>query len=292
MLKDLPAAKIDMVLDSDTYNEVDDQFALCYALLSPQRLNVQATYAAPFLNARSSDAGDGMQKSYDEIVRLLNKMGRASDMVFKGATSFLPDEKTPVDSPAVRDLISRAMARPIGDPLYVVCIGAITNLASALLIEPRIAGHIAVVWLGGQPLSYPTALEFNLMQDIPAVRVVLNAGLDFTLIPCTGVASHLLTTPYELRAHLSGKNAMCDALIELFCAYSDDHFAWAKEIWDVSAIAYLINPAWIPTAFEPSPILSLEGNWSRDARRPLIRVATYVDRNAAFKDMFAKLAKG
>lgn len=32
--------KIDMVLDTDTYNEVDDQFALAYALLSPERLNV------------------------------------------------------------------------------------------------------------------------------------------------------------------------------------------------------------------------------------------------------------
>ena len=41
-----------MVLDTDTYNEIDDQFALVYALLSPE-LRVEAVYAAPFLNNRS-----------------------------------------------------------------------------------------------------------------------------------------------------------------------------------------------------------------------------------------------
>lgn len=46
--------KINMVLDTDTYNEVDDQFALMYALRSPERLNVEAIYAAPFYNNRSN----------------------------------------------------------------------------------------------------------------------------------------------------------------------------------------------------------------------------------------------
>ena len=56
-----------MVLDTDTYNEIDDQFALVYALLSPERLNVEAIYAAPFHNKRSQGPEDGMHRSYDEI---------------------------------------------------------------------------------------------------------------------------------------------------------------------------------------------------------------------------------
>ncbi|MCL1796700.1 MAG: nucleoside hydrolase, partial [Clostridia bacterium] len=68
---DPPLEKIDMVLDTDAYNEVDDQFALAYALLSPEKLNVKAIYAAPFSNDRSTGPEDGMEKSYDEIVRLL-----------------------------------------------------------------------------------------------------------------------------------------------------------------------------------------------------------------------------
>ena len=45
-----PAGKVRMVLDTDTYNEIDDQFALTYALLSPDKLSVEAIYAAPFHN--------------------------------------------------------------------------------------------------------------------------------------------------------------------------------------------------------------------------------------------------
>jgi len=48
-----------MVLDTDTYNEVDDQFAVVYALRSPERLRVEALYAAPFHNDRSSGPADG-----------------------------------------------------------------------------------------------------------------------------------------------------------------------------------------------------------------------------------------
>ena len=41
-----PADHVRMVLDTDTYNEIDDQFALVYALLSPERITCEAIYAA------------------------------------------------------------------------------------------------------------------------------------------------------------------------------------------------------------------------------------------------------
>ncbi len=284
--------KLSMVLDTDTYNEVDDQFALAYSLLSPERLVVEAVYAAPFHNDRSSGPKDGMEKSYDEIARLLGKMGRSPDnFVFKGSEGYLPDRETHVSSPAARDLVRRAMARPDSDPLYVAAIGAITNVASALLIEPELVKKIVVVWLGGQPLSYPTAREFNLSQDVSAARVVLDSGVPIVLIPCMGVSSHLLATVPELKAYIGGKNDLCNALVELFCAYSSDHFAWAKEIWDVSAIGYLINPAWVPTMLEPSPLLSDDSFWGRDPKRHPIRVAYAIQRNPIFKDMYQKLGR-
>ena len=162
---EIPAADsgkvLDMVLDTDTYNEVDDQFALCYALCSPERLNVQAVYAAPFFNDRSNGPEQGMERSYDEIVRLLGKMGHPTEnFVFKGSRDYLKDMDTPQDSPAARDLVARGMARPDDDPLYVVAIGAITNVASALIMEPRLARKIIVVWLGGNSLTYPHTREF------------------------------------------------------------------------------------------------------------------------------------
>ena len=286
-----PKGRVKMVLDTDTYNEVDDQFALAYSLLSPEKLDVLAVYAAPYFNDRSSGPEDGMEKSYAEIVRLLGKMGRPSEgFVFKGARGYLPDGETPVESEAARDLVKKAMATPEGELLYVVAIGAITNVASAILMEPEIVKKICVVWLGGHPLSASTAREFNLMQDVPAARVVLDCGVPFTLVPCMGVASHLLATVPDMKDAIGGKNALCDALVELFGEYSSDHFGWAKEIWDVSTIAYLVNPDWIPTVLEHSPLLTDDCHWAHDANRHFIRVATFARRTPIFRDLYRKLA--
>lgn len=130
----MPEGRIDMVLDTDTYNEIDDQFALSYALLSPERLNVQAIYAAPFYNSLSMGPADGMEKSYREIVRLLKFLGRdPRGFAMRGSDRYFQHMKDTVPSPAACDLAARAMARPDGaDPLYVVAIGAITDRKSVV----------------------------------------------------------------------------------------------------------------------------------------------------------------
>src|SRR5689334_20354812 len=133
-----PSGHVRMVLDTDTYNEIDDQFALVYALLSPERITCEAIYAAPFHNQRSSGPEDGMLRSYAEIGRVLDRLGRAQDgFVYHGAAAWLPAIDRPVPSAAADDLIARARAGGDG-PLYVVAIAAITNIASALLAAPDI----------------------------------------------------------------------------------------------------------------------------------------------------------
>ena len=282
---------VDMVLDTDTYNEVDDQFALCYSLLSPDRVNLRAVYAAPYLNNRSVSPEDGMLKSYDEIVRLLGKAGAKADgLVFRGSRSYLKDENTPVESDAARDLIARAMARPDDKPLYVAAIACITDVASALLMEPELVNKIVVVWLAGHEFSWPDTREFNMMQDNAASRVVLDSGVPLVLVPCMGVASHMLYTVYKLDAFIGGKNALCDALCELFKAYSGDHYGGAKEIWDVSAVAWVMHPEWAPTELVPAPWLSTADRYSFDNSRHLIRVDRRLDRTQIFRDMFTRLS--
>ena len=92
-----PTGKLRVVIDSDTYNEVDDQFAIAYALMSPERLNVEAVYAAPFSSAflakmMNADAGipmtanlqEGLEQSYQEILHLFSLLGRdPAGMVFR-----------------------------------------------------------------------------------------------------------------------------------------------------------------------------------------------------------------
>ena len=110
-----------------------------HALLSPKHLNVEALYAAPFHNKPAQlTPKDGMEKSYDEILRLLDFLNvPAEDFVYRGSRAFLSDKETPVPSDAATDMIERAMTSDTDNPLYVVAVGAITNVASANLNRTR-----------------------------------------------------------------------------------------------------------------------------------------------------------
>ncbi len=287
-----PSGKVSMVLDTDTYNEIDDQFAVVYSLLSPEEVDVEAIYAAPFHNNRSDGPGDGMEKSYEEILRVLEKLGRPGEgLAHRGSTGWLPGAETPVDSDAARDLVARATAEREG-PLYVAAIGAITNVASAILLEPAIIERIVLIWLGGNPQYWPTASEFNLKQDMHASRLVFDCGVPLVQIPCMGVTTHLHTTLPEMREHVKGRGAIGDYLYGIYESYADDHFARSKVIWDIAAIAYLIDPGWVPTDLVHSPILTDQVTWSRDSSRHSIRVANFVHRDSIFSDLFEKLPHG
>ncbi len=283
-----PRGPVNMVLDTDTYNEIDDQFALVYALLSPN-LTVEAVYAAPYFNDRSTGPADGMEKSYEEILRILDRLGhKHNDFVFRGSDRYLPSKAEPVRSAAAEDLIEKALA-PRQGPLYVLAIGAITNVASAILIEPKIIERIVLVWLGGQPRYWPTAHEFNLQQDVPAAQVVFDCGVPLVHVPCKNVAEHLRTTLPEMREYVKGRGAIGDYLFKIFEDYHADHYAYSKVIWDISTVAYLNNPDWVPTQVRPSPILTDSKTWAFDANRHVIREATDINRDGVFGDLFRKL---
>jgi inosine-uridine nucleoside N-ribohydrolase len=283
-----PTGQVRMVLDTDTYNEIDDQFALVYALLSPEAVQMEAIYAAPFFNNRSAGPADGMEKSYEEILRLLERMNvPPAGLVLRGSTDYLADEATPHESEAAHDLIEKALASD--DPLYVVAIGAITNVASAILLEPRIIERIVVVWLGGHALYWPHTREFNLKQDVPAARLIFDCGVPVVHLPCAGVTTHLRTTVPEIDQYVAGRGAIGDYLADTFKSYRDDHMAWSKEVWDMIAIAYLINADWVPSDLVHSPILTDQVTWSVDQSRHLIRSANFVQRDPIFRDFFIKL---
>jgi purine nucleosidase len=284
-----PTGRVDLVLDTDTYNEVDDQFAVCHALLSPDRINLLAIHAAPFHNARSTGPEDGMLKSYDEIQRLLDKLGRDATVV-KGSTDYLADAATPQRNDGVDHLIELAGQERDG-PLYVAAIGAITNVASALLVDPSLVERIVVVWLGGHAHHWPHCRAFNLEQDVAAARVVFDSGVPLAHMPCLGCVDRLLTSKEELAAHLKGKSAIGDYLVDIVADYSNgDRSVWSKVLWDVIATAWLVNPAWVHTSLIATPIITTDVTWSFDQRRHLHRSAYDFDRDAIFEDLFTKLA--
>lgn len=326
--------KLRLVIDSDAKNEVDDQFAISWALRSPERFQVEAVYAVPFShtayrhNLGQKDyqdgeiPGEGMKKSYQEIRRLFSLLGQDPEgRVFRGADHFLEALDKPVDSDAVQDLIHRAMASD--EPLYVAAIGAATNIASALLLEPALTERITVVWLGGQPVSFSHGQEFNLTQDIFAAQILFRSGVPLIWIPCMTVASQLSLSDSDVREklleksdigtylaqivleqfpnlqkavtrantqygiNLAGQDDLPQAYRDLFPSKS---VAWSRTIWDVSTIGFLKNPNWVLTRLEPAPILLPDCRWQMpDGQSSPIRVAHYCQRDLLLGDLIACL---
>jgi inosine-uridine nucleoside N-ribohydrolase len=287
----LPTGRVRAVLDTDAYNEIDDQFAIVYAMLAPDRIDLEAIYAAPFYNNRSDSAADGMEKSYDEIQRVLGLLG-ADDRVptFRGAEAFLVDQPEPVETAAVRDLITRARQREKG-PLYVMAIAAITNIATALLLAPDIIDNIVVVWLGGHADYWPNNGEFNFQQDIPAVQALLDSGAVIFRMPCVPVADHLQMTTYELEHYLLGKGPLADYLCQIFREYREHEGAWTKVIWDIAVVAWLVNPECVLSSIAPMPALQANGSWQIDETNLVIRTAQRVGRDSIFTDLFERMCR-
>lgn len=291
-----PKGPIDVVLDTDAYNEIDDQFAISYMLCWPEKLRIQGICAAPFDNIKSTSPEDGMERSYDEIIKLLSlaHCDELKKRVYKGSRHFLENEQTPVCSEAASFMAELADAYTEERPLYIVAIGAITNVASALLLNPSMKDKCVIVWLGGNAWHYPDNQEFNICQDVAAARVVFGCGVPFVQLPCCGVVDHLSTSRYELEYWLKGKNPLCDYLVENTVAETEFYVSgkpWTRVIWDVSAVAWLLNDhgRFMQDMLLHSPIPEYDHHYSQNKRRHFMKYVFHIDRDAIFEDMFLRL---
>jgi inosine-uridine nucleoside N-ribohydrolase len=284
---------IDVVLDTDACNEIDDQFAISYLLRASDRCRVRALYAAPYCNERSESPADGMEKSYRELFRLMELLALERE-VYRGSPCYLPDEKTPVISDAARDLAKKALEYSPEHPLYVVAIGAITNVASAILLEPRVAENTVVVWLGGHAHHYRDTAEFNMKQDVAAARVVFGCGVPLVQLPCLGVVSEFRISKPELEYWLVDKNPIADYLARTTIAHADAYAAgkpWTRVIWDVTAVAWLFsgerNLMLSRTVPTPTPTYDNQYEFSPNAL-PMCYVY-FIKRDALMQDLFEKI---
>lgn len=280
--------KIDVVIDSDTYNEVDDQFAIIYGLVSRDIINIKAILAAPFYNRNSSSPKDGMEKSYQEIKHIISMFSIKSEgFVYPGATRFMEDEKTYVDSLAARYLVELAMSSQ--EKITVVAIAALTNIASAIVMEPRIVEHIKVVWLGGHDYYQKKKNEFNLRQDISAARVVFNSGVELVHIPCLGVVTNLTLTLAELEKIIDGKNKIGTYLTEIFRKCNINNLSYSRTISDVAAMAYVINPNMMEVIEEPRPDFNYNLEYVFNKNNSYGKKVIYLDRNKIIDDLLQKI---
>ena len=154
----VPSKRVRVIVNTDAKNEADDQYAIVHAILTPmfELHGIIPAHFGPRISKTSQ------QDSHDEVLKILDLMGLTGQVpVHAGAPIALPDEKTPVDSPGARFIIEEAL-KDDPRPLHVAFLGPLTDMASALLLEPSIAERsVRVVWIGGG--EWPVGgFEYNL----------------------------------------------------------------------------------------------------------------------------------
>ncbi len=228
--------QIRVLIDSDAKNEIDDLWAIALALLAPERFKIEGFVAANFDNSRPEGGLDSIEASRREIEILLEKAGLAGRYPVLRGSPPLRYQYEPSESEGVDFIIDKAMASTPEDPLWVVRLGASTDIASAYLKEPRIAERIVVFW--HFRTRWPEKCwNFNVIGDVRAARIVFHSDLSFVLFD-TGT---YLTCPMSE----SQQFASCGELGRYLHGYRYES-SWyqdpKKGFYDLGDIATLVDP--------------------------------------------------
>lgn len=286
----VPESKmVRVITNTDAKNEADDQFAIVQTLLSP-RFDNRGIIAAHFGTKRTQHS---MEESYNEIQKVLGLMNFPSSLVCHGAPTALPDKDTPVDSEGARLIIEEAM-KDDPRPLYVTFLGPLTDMASALLMEPRIADRMTCIWIGGG--KYPDGgWEFNLNNDVPAANVVMQSTMPVWQIP-RDTYSQVIVSLAELESKVRPCGKLGEYLFDQLAAWSHTPGALASprtgEYWclgDSPVVGVLLFSHMYSYDWIQAPVITPELHYVPYSLNRPIRVYHEVDNRFILEDFFAKL---
>ena len=234
--------RLNIILDSDVSNEADDLFAIIY-LLKSNIFNVKAITIAPFKHSKwNGTVAESVDASYKEACKLYDYLGiHYYSNILKGSKDYFKNgfiEETDAIK-KMYEIIKEC------DKTYILAIGCLTNIAVLLNNHPEVINKIEVIWLGSNFL-FGDNQDFNFKQDVDAVRYVFSSKIKLTVIPCSPITSNLLMSIYELKYELKSGNELNDYLIDRFYDRPwGPHRRWP--LWDISAVAYMINKSWFKT---------------------------------------------
>ena len=282
-----------VIIDTDAKNEADDQFAIVHALLSPT-LEVRGLIAAHFGTRRSDRSMEESREEIDLLLNLMNLNGQV--VVADGAATGIADEETPLDSAGAQLIIEESKLASAEDPLYVAFLGPLTDMSSAILLDPEIVDRdVIVVWIGGVGYggvdSYP-GIEFNLSNDIAAANVVYDSGITIWQVP-SNVYSMVSVSYTELEEKIGGTSKLADYLIRQVVEWND---TWhpgpieSRSLGDSPAISLMLFPRGGTFRTVPAPRFGQEGHYVAGSGHP-IRVTESVDVRFLVEDMLAKIRK-
>jgi hypothetical protein len=299
--------QIRVIIDTDAYAEGDDPFAIVHALLTP-KFDVVGIVAEQF---GTRDFPDSMDQSYAEIQRLLNLMA-IELRVCQGEPAALADENTPGNSEGARFIVEEALKED-DRPLFVLNMGALTNLASAYLMNPTIAGRLTAIWIGGGSYQGEPLLDFNAGNDLCAANVLLKSDLELWQIPLSAYTM-MEVSFHELFAKIQPCGAIGDYLVknllrvnEIECAMNFDDWAIARnaskgartmiirsgEGWslgDSPAVGILITSQSKYMETRKAQRIHADGSYGEFFRENrLIRVYHSIDSRVILEDLFAKI---
>lgn len=288
--------KIRMIVYTDARNEADDQFTIVHHLMTPKFL-VKGIIAAHFdRKPRENMTSDTAEESLEEINRILDLMDLAGSVpVAKGSVRGLKDEKTPIASDGAKLIIEEAM-KDDPHPLYIGCMGSLTDLASAILMKPEICERMTAIWIGGG--DYPDGgPEFNLCMDIAAANVLMKSKMPLWQVTKCGykqVSVSLAMLQKEVRP--CGK--IGKYLFEQLVSYNDTHAddPWPHgESWalgDDPTVGLLLIEEEKDDIYDvvEAPVVSYEDmRYSFAGNNRKIRVYKDVNPRLSLEDLFAKL---
>ena len=286
---DFPAAaKQRVIVNTDAKNEADDQYAIVHAVLTPS-FDLHGIIPAHYGTRKTATS---MQESHDETVKLLLLMGLEGDVhVADGASGAIADESTPVDSPGAQLIIAEAM-QDDPRPLYIAFYGPLTDMASALLLEPRIAErNVRVIWIGGGP--WPSGGgEYNLSNDIHAANVVMKSRVELWQVPRSTYRT--MSVGYaELIEKVYPQGAIGKYLVEQLL----EHNAATRpemeyrSLGDSPCIGIILDPECGRWSWRPAPTFDAQMHYVHSGRYRPIRVYEDVNTRFIHEDLFAKLAQ-
>ena len=173
-----PGERIRVIIDSDAKGEIDDQWAISLAILSPERFDIEGFVGVHFDTSRGGP--DSIARSVREIELVLDKAGMADRWPVLHGSHPMRYSRESSMSAGVEFIIDRAMASSPDDPLWVIGLGAATDMASAYLAEPRIVDRVVAFW--HLRTRWPTkCYNFNVFGDIHAARTLFHSPLSFVL---------------------------------------------------------------------------------------------------------------
>jgi len=276
-----------IIFDTDTFNEADDQFTLSYLLKNRDEFNIEAITIAPFKHSKYEYPVEySINDSFDEISKIYDFLDiQDKSNIYKGSTNYLTngyEESTP----AVEKIIEVCKKNEL---TYILASGCLTNIALAMKKEPSIISKIKLIWIGTNFL-FGKNHDFNFRQDIESTKFIFDSKVDFTIIPCTPISSNLTVSIYELEAEIKGKNPLCDYLCYVF-KYRHHGLSKRWPLWDVALVAYLLHEEWFDVMSISCPYILEDNRFELTSGRHEVKFVKALNANSIIEDLFKTLVK-